>query len=70
MAVLADTSASDAFLLVRFREKHPDVVTRDIVRAAFYALTDPDTDSAERVKRLHGFALDLKRGVEPRNRVP
>ncbi|SFJ17127.1 hypothetical protein SAMN02799642_03709 [Methylobacterium brachiatum] len=39
------------------REKHPDATKKDIVRAAFYALTEEHSKDLACLAELHGFAL-------------
>lgn len=39
------------------REKHPDASKKDIVRAAFHALTEERSQDVVGVAELHGFAL-------------
>jgi site-specific recombinase XerC len=39
------------------REKHPDATKKDIVRAAFYALTEEHSQDLACLAELHGFAL-------------
>lgn len=44
-------------LIAAVREKHPKASKKDIVRAAFYALTSAVDGDVERAQRLHNFAL-------------
>jgi hypothetical protein len=44
-------------LIAAVREKHPKASKKDIVRAAFYALTSAVDGDVERANRLHDFAL-------------
>lgn len=44
-------------LVAAVREKHPKASKKDIVRAAFYALTSAVDGDLERAQRLHDFAL-------------
>lgn len=44
-------------LIAAVREKHPNASKREIVRAAFYALTSAVEGDLERARRLHEFAL-------------
>jgi hypothetical protein len=44
-------------LVAAVREKHPKASKKDIVRAAFYALTSAVDGDLERAQRLHTFAL-------------
>lgn len=44
-------------LIAAVRERHPKASKKDIVRAAFYALTSAVDGDVERAQRLHDFAL-------------
>lgn len=44
-------------LIAAVRERHPKASKKDIVRAAFYALTSAVDGDLERAQRLHDFAL-------------
>lgn len=44
-------------LIAAVREKHPKASKKDIVRAAFYALTSTVEGDVERAQRLQDFAL-------------
>lgn len=44
-------------LIAAVREKHPKASKKDIVRAAFYALTSTVEGDVERAHRLQDFAL-------------
>ncbi|WP_410824753.1 hypothetical protein, partial [Methylobacterium oryzisoli] len=44
-------------LIAAVREQHPDAKKKEIVRAAFYALTQGVDSDAGRAERLHAFAL-------------
>lgn len=44
-------------LIAAVREKHPKASKKDIVRAAFYALTTTVEGDVERARRLQDFAL-------------
>ena len=44
-------------LIAAVREKHPKASKKDIVRAAFYALTSTVEGDVERARRLQDFAL-------------
>lgn len=44
-------------LLATVREQHPDSTKKEVVRAAFYALTDGHHIDPERARELHGFAI-------------
>ncbi|GJD47289.1 hypothetical protein AFCDBAGC_5182 [Methylobacterium cerastii] len=45
------------------REKHPEASKKDIVRAAFYALTEAPVAGTEALADLHHFAL-TERGAD------
>jgi hypothetical protein len=45
------------------REKHPDATKKEIVRAAFFALSDGHDASSARSEELHAFAL-MERGMD------
>ena len=49
-------------LLAAVHEKHPKASKKDIVRAAFYALTNTVEGDVERAQRLHDFALSERAG--------
>jgi hypothetical protein len=66
-------------LRVAVRERHPDASKREIVRAAFYALTDVPASGEATLADLHTFALsergqddhaeaDVKVGAKDRKR--
>lgn len=44
-------------LLAAVRERHPEVTKKEVVRAAFYALTESHGDAPELLRDLHGFAV-------------
>ncbi|WP_071000771.1 hypothetical protein [Methylobacterium sp. C1] len=44
-------------LVAAVRERHPEVTKKEVVRAAFYALTDADAIREEQARHLHEFAL-------------
>lgn len=44
-------------LIAAVRGRHPKASKKDIVRAAFYALTSAVDGDVERAQRLHDFAL-------------
>ncbi|BAQ45933.1 MULTISPECIES: hypothetical protein [Methylobacterium] len=51
-------------LIAAVRNEHPDATNKEIVRAAFYALThDADADP-EQTHHLHAFALTERAGDE------
>jgi hypothetical protein len=61
---LADTLRSVATvgmkpkeLLASVRERHPEVTKKEVVRAAFYALTENHGVNHEHAKDLHSFAI-------------
>lgn len=49
-------------LLAAVHKKHPKASKKDIVRAAFFALTNPVEGDVERAQRLHDFALNERAG--------
>jgi hypothetical protein len=51
-------------LIAAVREKHPKASKKDIVRAAFYALTSAVDGDLERAQRLHDFALNERTAEE------
>lgn len=51
-------------LIAAVREKHPKASKKDIVRAAFYALTSAVDGDVERAQRLHDFALNERTAEE------
>lgn len=54
---LANPEIKRKELVAAVRKRHPDASKKDIVRAAFYALTSPVDGDLERAHRLHDFAL-------------
>lgn len=44
-------------LLAAVRERHPEVTKKEVVRAAFYALTESQGDTPEHLRDLHSFAI-------------
>lgn len=44
-------------LLGAVRERHPEATKKDVVRAAFFALTESHGSSAEHARDLHSFAI-------------
>ena len=44
-------------LIAAIRKEHPDASKKEIVRAAFYALTDVALSDGEKARRLHDFAI-------------
>lgn len=51
-------------LIAAVREKHPKASKKNIVRAAFYALTSAVDGDVERAQRLHDFALNERTAEE------
>ncbi|KMO42547.1 hypothetical protein VQ03_10520 [Methylobacterium tarhaniae] len=51
-------------LIAAVRDQHPDATKKQIVRAAFYALTHGVDDDLEQAQRLHAFALTERAGDE------
>ena len=51
-------------LIAAVRKKHPEASKKEIVRAAFYALSDSTEGSAERAQRLHAFAIGERSSEE------
>ncbi|EHP92750.1 MAG: hypothetical protein MIN69_12320 [Methylorubrum extorquens] len=44
-------------LLAAVRERHPEATKKEVVRAAFYALTESRGDTPEHLQNLHSFAI-------------
>jgi hypothetical protein len=44
-------------VLAAVRERHPEVTKKEVVRAAFYALTESHGSNPEHLGDLHSFAL-------------
>lgn len=44
-------------LIAKVKEQHPDASKKEIVRAAFYALTDGTSLDEEKARDLHAFAI-------------
>ena len=44
-------------LVAAVREQHPKATKKEIVRAAFYALTQAPETNADKARHLHAFAL-------------
>lgn len=44
-------------LLAAVREQHPEATKKEVVRAAFYALTQGQSGDSGRLDELHSFAL-------------
>ena len=68
--VLADTLVSVTHpgmkpkeIFASVREQHPKASKKEIVRAAFYSLTETASGKGEQAKQLHDFALN-ERGDE------
>ena len=51
-------------LIAGVREQHPHATKKEIVRAAFYALTHDMDDDPEQAQHLHDFALTERAGAE------
>jgi hypothetical protein len=64
LQVLAGPGMRRKELMAAVREKHPDVSKKEIVRAAFYALTSPVDGDVECAQRLHEFALKERTSEE------
>ena len=58
---LAAQQISNAEMLARLKEEHPDATLPEIVSGAFYAVTDPQQAAGERVARIYDFALAARR---------
>ena len=57
-------------LIAAVREKHPKATKKDIVRAAFYALTSTAEGDVERARRLQDFALAERTGEDGEAPLP
>ena len=57
-------------LVAAVREKHPKASKKDIVRAAFYALTSAVDGDVERAQRLHDFALSERASEDGATPLP
>ncbi|NKE12443.1 hypothetical protein FVP47_07455 [Mycobacterium tuberculosis] len=57
-------------LVAAVREKHPKASKKDIVRAAFYALTSAVDGDVERAQRLHDFALSERASGDGETPLP
>lgn len=57
-------------LIASVRERHPKASKKDIVRAAFYALTSAVEGDTERARRLHDFALNERADIDPETLLP
>lgn len=51
-------------LIAAVRDQHPDATKKQIVRAAFYALTHGVDEDPEQAQHLHAFALTERAGDE------
>jgi hypothetical protein len=51
-------------LLRAVREKHPEASKKDVVRAAFYSVIAQSDGDAERVGRLHDFAMQSRSAMD------
>ena len=54
---VATTGMKPKELLAAVRERHPHATKKEVVRAAFYALTEGHSGSPEHVRDLHSFAI-------------
>lgn len=52
------------------RAQHPEASKKDIVRAAFYALTEGSNGDSDRTTRLHAFALAERANEETEPSAP
>ena len=50
-------------IIASVREQHPKASKKEIVRAAFYSLTETSPEPDDKAKHLHDFAL-TERGAE------
>ena len=57
-------------LIAAARERHPEASKKDIVRAAFYALTSGVEGDVERARRLQDFALKERTDAEAETPLP
>ncbi len=55
---LAASGMKQKELMAAVRQKHPEASKKEIVRAAFYALTEGHAGSADGMHDLHAFALN------------
>lgn len=67
---LAEPGIKRKELIAAVREHHPKASKKDIVRAAFYALTMAVEGDVERAKRLHEFALNKRAAVDSDTLLP
>jgi hypothetical protein len=44
-------------LLAAVRDKHPEATKKEVIRAAFYALTETQSSSPDHLRDLHDFAI-------------
>ncbi|MBB4005561.1 hypothetical protein [Aurantimonas endophytica] len=63
VCAVARPGAKPKEIVAAVREKHPEASRKDVVRAAFYALTDGTSDDPERHKNLHSFAISERASV-------
>jgi hypothetical protein len=63
VSAVARPGAKPREIVAAVREKHPKASKKDVVRAAFYALTDGTSDDPERRKNLHSFAMSERASV-------
>lgn len=57
VSTLAAPGMKPKALIAAVRERHPDATKKQVVRAAFYALTESGETDPETARRLHDFAL-------------
>ncbi|AWV19844.1 hypothetical protein A3862_29865 (plasmid) [Methylobacterium sp. XJLW] len=61
---LAKPNTKRKELIAEVRKQHPDATKKEIVRAAFYALTHDVDNDPEQAQHLHAFALTERAGEE------
>lgn len=54
---VATTGMKPKELLAAVRERHPHATKKEVVRAAFFALTESHGSSPEHARDLHSFAI-------------
>ena len=57
VSTLAAPGMKPKQLIAAVRERHPEATKKQVVRAAFYALTEGGDTDPEAARRLHDFAL-------------
>ncbi|GGD97901.1 hypothetical protein GCM10011390_15840 [Aureimonas endophytica] len=57
VSALAAPGMKPKALIAAVKERHPGISKKDVVRAAFYALTSGAAKDPEQADRLHDFAL-------------